>query len=267
MKAKIDLHRYEDNWVTDMGGSIPGKRVVVRGKDLFDEFSGERWQKLLLFMITGRLLEDREVEMMEQIWTLSSSYPDPRVWNNRVAALAATTRSTMHLGLAAATAVTEARIYGGQAVLSAADFLLRTKLRLEQGVTLKTIISEELKTTRAIAGYGRPIVGSDERIRPIEKAMKSLSFSNGNHVKLAYKVEDTLKQGRWRMQMNISALAAAISADIGLTPKQFYLWSSNGFSAGMVGCFTDAEGKPEGSLFPMKCKVINYSGSEPRAWK
>ena len=57
---------------------------------------------------------------------ISSSYPDPRLWNNRVAAFAGTARSTGHLAVAGAMAVTEASIYGGQPILKVADFLSRT---------------------------------------------------------------------------------------------------------------------------------------------
>ena len=60
-------------------------------------------------------------ESVAAIWT-HTSYPDARLWNNRVAALAGTARSTGTLGIAAALAVSEAKIYGGAHNLRAANF-------------------------------------------------------------------------------------------------------------------------------------------------
>ena len=44
---------------------------------------------------------------MHALW-VNTSYPDARIWNNRVAALAGSARSTGNLGVSAALAVSEA---------------------------------------------------------------------------------------------------------------------------------------------------------------
>ena len=53
-----------------------------------------------------------------------SSFPDPRIWPNRVAALVGTVRSTVNLGISSATAVSEATIYGEKAIVMATNFIL-----------------------------------------------------------------------------------------------------------------------------------------------
>ena len=266
-KTKSDLSEFEDNWETEMGAAFLGERVIIRGKDLFKEFSNKRWQSLLLFIVTGKMFKQNEIEMLEQIWTLSSNYTDPRIWNNRVAALAGTVKSTAHLGAGAACAVTEAKVYGGQPILEAADFIIRAKKNVDEGGLLEKYVVKELTNNRVVAGFGRPMSGVDERIKPLEQIMKRLQFDKGVHVQLAYEVEKILLSGRWRLRMNISALAAAVAADIGLTAKQFYLWLVNGFSAGMIGCYLDASSKPEGSLFPLRCERVSYKGKGVRHWE
>ena len=266
MREKINLKDYEDNWETEMGGSIPGERVVVRGKDLFEELSEFSWLKLLLFMITGREFTEQQLELLDRIWALTISYPDPRVWNNRVGALAGTVRSTGSLGVGAASAVSEAKIYGGQANIAAIDFMIECKSRVDDGESLEDIVKQELKINRAIYGYGRPVARGDERIRPIQQIMQKTGFANGKHVQLAYEIENILKNGRWRYQMNITGLAAAVGADMGFTVDEYYLWLVNGFNAGITACFTDALIKEEGALFPLRCDRIAYQGTEKRKW-
>ena len=266
MKAKIDLITSEDNWQTELGGSIPGERVVVRGKDLFTELEGYSWLKLLLFMVTGREFEDKAVDLLDKIWALTISYPDPRVWNNRVGALAGTVRSTGNLGVGAGAAVSEAKIYGGQANIAAIDFIKECSNRIDAGEKLEVIIKEELKINRAIYGYGRPIASGDERIKPIKKLMVMNGYADGKHVQLANQIEQYLMSGRWRLQMNITGLAAAVGADMGFSNKEYYLYAVNGFNAGITACYADASSKDEGTLFPLRCNRIEYGGIGNRKW-
>ncbi len=266
MKPRINLRDYEDNWKTEMGGSFPGERVIVRGKDLFTELQGFSWLKLLLYMITGREFGEKELELLDSIWALTISYPDPRVWNNRIGALAGTTRSTGSLGVSAGSAVSEARIYGGQANIAAIDFIIECAKKIEEGEKLEEIVKKELKINRAIFGYGRPIAQGDERILPIQKLMTKNGFDTGEHVELAYQIGEILQNGRWRLQMNITGLAAAVGADMGFSVREYYLWLVNGFNAGITACFTDALNKEEGSLFPLRCERIAYKGISHRSW-
>ena len=267
MKPIIDLKKSEDNWETDMGGSIVGERVIVRGKDLFADLADFSWLKLLLFMITGREFGECELELLDKIWALTISYPDPRIWNNRIAALAGTVRSTGSLGVSAGSAVSEAKIYGGQANIAAIDFIKDCANKVDAGEKLEDLVKSELKTNRAIYGYGRPVVNGDERIAPLKKVMEKNGYANGKHVNLAYDIENILMSGRWRLQMNITGLAAAVGADMGFSVDEYYLWLVNGFNAGITACYADARSKEEGALFPLRCERISYRGAAKRTWK
>ena len=58
------------------------------------------WVELYAFGITGLRLSPPQVKVLNALFVLTS-YPDPRLWNNRVAALAGSARSTGALGVAA----------------------------------------------------------------------------------------------------------------------------------------------------------------------
>lgn len=266
MQGPKQLLASEDRWVTKMGAWFPGERVVFRGKDMFHELKDISWLSLLMYGITSRRLNPRQLRLFEGVWTLCISYPDPRLWNNRVVALAGTARSTATLAISAATAVSEASIYGQRPNIRSIDFLLRTRKRLDDGEKLETLVKSELQKHRVIAGYGRPVTRQDERIKPIMDLAEKLGFAKGPFVKLAFEIETVLLQGRWRMHMNIAALIAALAADQNLSPQEYQRFMVLGFSGGMFPCYVDSVSKKEGSFFPLRCQRICYEGAGQRNW-
>ncbi len=266
MQGPKYLFEKEDRWVTEMGAWIPGERVVFRGKDLFQELGDLPWMGLLLYGITGRVPNEKQIRLFEGMWSLCTSYPDPRLWNNRVAALAGTSRSTAALAISAANAVSEASIYGHRPNIQAIDFLIKAQQQLNAGINLTQLVTAELKKHRIIPGYGRPVTRKDERVGPLMALAEEFGFSRGPYVELAFTIEKILLKGRWRLYMNIAAVAAALAADQGLTRHEYYCYVALCFSAGMFPCYLDAANKPEGTFFPFRCDRIVYEGVPRRCW-
>jgi len=266
VKDPSELLSAVDHWETHMGKSFPGERVVYRGKDLFHELKNVSWMQLYLYGITGRLFSEQQANLFEGMWTLCASYPDPRLWNNRIGSLAGTVRSTATLAISAATAVSEASIYGRRPDILAINFLIRAKSKFDQGIHLQTIVEEELAKFRGIPGYGRPIVNKDERIAPLLNRAKELKLADGPYTQLAFAVEKILLQSRRRMRMNVAALGAALAADQGFSEREFYLFLVPTFTAGIMPCFIEASQRPEGTFLPLACKRIHYLGTPPRRW-
>ncbi|MFP5414641.1 MAG: hypothetical protein ACLGG1_06480 [Gammaproteobacteria bacterium] len=255
----------EDNWVTAMGAWFPGERVVLRGKDVLNDLGHRRWMEYFIYGINGQ--EDpRFARFVEGVWALTTSYPDPRLWNNRVAALAGTTRSTGVLALAAGIGVSEASLYGLRPIKGALDFLYRADRKLADGATLEDVVWEELRTYRNVFGYGRPITSADERVGPLMKFAHSLGMGKGKFIRLAFEIEKILKQSRLKHQMNIAGAVAGLVADEGRTPDDHYYMAALSFVAGMMPCYIDSLGKPEGSLFPLRVTRIDYKGAPERRW-
>lgn len=266
MKGFAILEEFEDHWVTDMGKWFPGERVVLRGKDLLNELRDMRWMAQLLFAITGRCFSDEEVQLFEGIWSITVNYPDPRIWPNRVAALAGTARSTAGLGVSAAMAVSEAELFGHRANIRTIDFMIRTRKRIDNGESIEDIVRKELKTHRWVPGFGRPFVQADERIKPLLELAQSLGFGDGPHVKLAFAVSEVLSKSRYPMRMNIAALGATLAADRGLSPMEYHRCFILSFLGGMVPSFIDTDSKAEGAFFPLNCRKIKYEGPDRRYW-
>ena len=261
-----DLQKYEDNWETSMGAWFPGEKVTLRGKDVLAELRNYRWHQYLLYGVTGKKSE-RIARLFEGIWLISCSFPDPRLWNNRVAALAATARSTGVLASSGALAVTEATIYGLKPIKGAMDFLYRTMAKIKSGQVLEDVVREELKKYRNVYGYGRPITDRDERVAPLMEFAHSLDAGHGEYTQLAFKVDEYLSSSRYGYTINISGVAAALMADEGYSPDDHYHLATLAFTAGVIPCFIDASKKPEGAFFPLRTTRINYEGTEQlRVW-
>ncbi|MDH3948254.1 MAG: citryl-CoA lyase, partial [Gammaproteobacteria bacterium] len=145
------LEQSEDRWVTRMGAWFPGDRVVFRGQDLHADLGNATWMDVYLYGILGRRFNESELKLINAMWVMTS-FPDPRLWNNRVAALAGTVRSTGTLSIAAAIAVSEATLYGGQPVIRALDFFQRAKKEVEAGGNLNNFAITELRQLRSIGG-------------------------------------------------------------------------------------------------------------------
>jgi hypothetical protein len=252
----------------------------LRGKDLFKELGHLSWMGLWLYGITGREFSPNQLRLFEGIWSVSTSFPDPRLWNNRIAALAASARSTPVLGMGAATAVSEAIIYGHQPLLAAYSFLEQTLKQQRHGHTLSDILGRALASStegkpgsgpnRCVAkipGFGRPLVSRDERLDPLLELARRLALADGDFLKLAQDIENTLQEMGQDLRMNVATLMASLSADMGLNSREYYHYVSLCFSAGMMPCAIDAQRKPEGAFFPLRCERIDYHGPAPRTWR
>lgn len=248
-----------------VGGLRADRRVLYRGRDLHADLQGIDWLELYAFGITGRRFSRSEVRLMHALW-VNTSYPDARIWNNRVAALAGSSRSNGNLGMAAALAVSEAHIYGRGNEVQAVAFFLRARRSLDHGAMLAECLEEEMRLHGRIAGYGRPLLEGDERIAPAMAFADSLGLGSGRHVQLAFEIDRHFLASGKPLRMNYGALVSAFGADLGFTPEQFTLFMFPSFLAGMPPVYLDARAQPEGTLLPLPCDAVRYGGPPPRTW-
>lgn len=248
---------------TRMGAFWAGSRAVFRGHDLHADLRQMDWIELYLFGITGRRFSSEQLELLHGI-LVYTSYPDARLWNNRVAALAGTVRSTPALGISAAMAVSEASIYGGQPGVKAIDFFLRAQKHVAANGSLEEFVEKE----RRVYGYGRPTPDTtDERIPWLKALAHRLGLDQGPHFKIALEVETILLARHAHLRMNYAAITASLCADMGFTVREFHVFRVPLFVAGMPPCYLEAADKPEGSLFPVPCDHITYEGVSKRSWR
>lgn len=249
---------------TRVGAAFPGSHAVFRGHDLHLDLQHLGWVDLYAFGVTGRRLTPAQSEMIQALW-VCTSYPDSRIWNNRVAALAANARSSANLAMIAGVAVSEAMVYGGNAALRSMNFLQQAVKRVAAGEGLEEIVWAETRESK-IFGFGRPINSVDERLPVIIALAEKLGMRDGPHLTLAFEVERILLSRYPNLRMNFGGLQAAMVSDIGLSLREYQMLRVPHFLGGMVPCVAEAAEKEEGTLFPTPCSGVAYEGPAPRAW-
>lgn len=263
MNGPALLEQHVGHLDSRMGAFFAGSHAVFRGHDLHADLGKMDWVELFLFGITGRKFTPAQVELLHGI-LVYTSYPDARLWNNRVAALAGSSRSTPALGISAALAVSEAGIYGGQPGVRAIDYFLRAKTAMDGGRALADVVAGAGR----IYGYGRPTPElGDERLPWLLALAQKLGLGDGPHLKIALETEQLLVAKNARLRMNYAAMTAALCADMGFTIAQFHMFRVPLFLAGMPPGYIEALERPAGSLFPIPCRDLRYEGVARREWR
>jgi hypothetical protein len=269
MNPPDTLKQHEGPFRTKMGAVFIGERAVFRGVDPHLAFKDASWMDLYVYGITGKRLAANQLRVLEGLWTCSS-YPDGRLWNNRVAALAGSTRSYGGAGVSAALMVSDAAIIGRQVDCYIADLLVRTLLQMRAGADLETLIRDERSRNRIIKGYGRTMHPEriDERLPVAQALLQREGIEPGPHFQLAFEIERVLSGilGRY-LPMTYSTVITAIALDFGLTPRECYFFDYLLFVAGMPPCYLEALEKPEGASFVLRCERIDYTGPARRSWE
>jgi citrate synthase len=262
------LEQFEGPLPTSMGQAFPGQRAVFRGQDVQSDFWDTDWLDMYFYGISGKRLKPEEIQAMHSMFVYTS-YPDARLWCNRISALTGSTRGTGALALAAGLAATEAGVYGLGPEVTIAEFLARALVATRDGANLDDLVRAELAQHRHMKGFGRPIATDyvDERIPASLARMKELGVPVGPHLALAFEVEDALKRitGK-RLPMTMGAMIIAVPLDFGMTVREAYMCILPQVSAGMLPCYVEALSRPTGATFVMRCERIAYDGAAPRDW-
>lgn len=259
------LKQHEGVLTTAVGAAYVGDHVIFRGHDLHKDLHDLPWHELCALGITGRRLDPRWLNIVQFAIT-TTSYPDARIWNNRVVALTGTTRSTSTLAFSAGQAVSEATIYGRQNEYRGLSFFLTIGKLLDSGLTLQQSLDEYQRTQGRFPGYGRPLATEDERIPPTMTRMAQQGVS-GRYTDLAHEIDALLVATGKPLKLNMGGFVSAVGADAGFTPSEFIMFLYHAFLGGMHPCYVEAIQKPIGALFPVQCDNIKYEGVTPRKWE
>lgn len=260
------LSPHTETITTSVGGAWPGHRAVFRGRDIHDDLVQETDWITVCAEAAGAQISSAQAQFLQRVF-ITTSYPDLRIWCNRVAALAGSMRSTPALAMAAANATAEAMIYGRRNEYRAASFFIRARRRLDEGASLQDCVDEHLAAEGNLAGYGRPLdQGVDERIPTWMSLAREYGLADGPYVALAFAFDEHLQGSGKPLRLNAGGLISAFGVDFGLTPEQFTMIVFPAFQAGMTPCYLEARTKPIGAIYAARCDQVEYTGVEARSW-
>ena len=265
MKQKLErLKQYEEKWVSDSGFCFPGVKAFFRGKDLHRDLKHLTWFELNLFGITGRFFSAEQIRVLNAMWCFTS-YPDPRIWNNRISAICGTVKSTNYLAIAAAVAASDAKIFGGTPNIESMKLLLHVSERLKNE-SLRDIVQDFLLNNIKLYGFGRPILGGDERIQPLKEFVIGQGLHHGAYFNLCFRLEEEIQLNKKNRRMNYAILCAAICADFGFSISEFSNFGLLSFVAGNFPVYLSTLQKPVNSFLPTRPSCIDYRGPALRDW-
>lgn len=259
-----DLHQLHKNYPTRAGLAYLSECSIFKGKDLHRELAHLNWFELNLYGITGRTFSQAELKILNYIWC-STSYADIRIWPNRIASFAGSSRTTPILAMVAGISSCDAELFVAKPLVSCLSMYRNFEKQIKSGASLIDLLEEKLKSKRTIFGFGRPISSIDERVPHFVEFLNSLEQDTGFCFKLAFQIESYLKSNK-NIRMNIAALYAAVCADLGFTEMEMNLYVTLLVYAGMPPCYLDTLEKPPGTLLPLKCSDIKYTGRKIRHW-
>lgn len=252
--------------ISNTGGWFPGKGVYSHGYSMLDQLVGEKsYFQILVLNATGRLVERPLADWLEAAFACLS-WPDPRIWCNQVGALAGSARTSVVAATAMGALAADSRIYGSYTILAGMNFIQEALAQSKLGQSVEDIIAN-LASVRDgkpfVVGYFRPIAKGDERIAAMERVSRQLGFARGEHLTLAYEIEDVLRK-QYDETMNINGYASAFLADQGFTPQEVYQILPMLVASGVTACYVDTLQRPVDSFLPLRCEDIVYQGTPSR---
>lgn len=248
------------------GGWIIGEGVFVHGYNLLSDIVGKKsFFELVILNATGRLPTKQLAYWVESVYSCLS-WPDPRIWCNRVGALAGTNGCSPVSASFSGVLSSDSKSYGVYPLLEGVKFIQKSLIDYKKGHSILECIEKNslfIKGKPAIVGYARPIAKGDERIEAMERVTIECGFEYGDHLLLAYDVERFLID-KYDEAMNINGFVSAFMSDQNFSAIEIYRIFSSLVFSGVVACYVDAKDKDPGFFSPFRVEDIEYIGVDDR---
>ncbi len=269
MKTKPDTSFWDQRRgkiFSSKGGWKVGEAVYCHGYSMMDDFVGKTsYMQVVMLNATGRLPERNLADWLDAIF-ICLSYPDARIWCNQIGALSGTAQTSVMAATCAGTLATDARAYGVRPLFEGLSFIQQALVDYKAGRSVEEVVrmgSRVRKEKPEIMGYTRPIAKGDERIPAMERVTKELGFEVGEHLSLAYSIDDYMMR-HFDEGMNINGYMSGFLSDQGITPEECFRIFSTLVASGVTACYVDTRDKVPNSFLPLRCDDIDYQGIASR---
>jgi hypothetical protein len=248
------------------GAVIDQDRIFTYGYSLLDDLAGRvSFFQVMLLHATGRMPELHLAKWVEAAY-ICMGWPDPRIWCNHIGALAGTTGTSAVAATVAGLLAADSTMYGSLPLLEGVRFIIDAVAKRNKGATVEEIVREECKKHGGkpiIVGYARPVTRGDRRVATLERVAADLGFEGGEHLSLAYEIQQVLQRD-FGESMNINGYASAFLSDQGYTAEEIYHLSAMCVFSGVMACFVEERRKAPDSFLPLRCADVEYRGKAPR---
>jgi citrate synthase len=189
----------------------------IRGKLLFRHILGRRtFFQVAAWSIAGIQLTALDARLLEQLG-VNTQLLDPHIWPLAVARRIASQGGPLARSLIGGVAALFTSNITIEPVAAFMRFLDEVESGLERGGSVESFVATQLRRRRTIAGFGRPVLGPDERVPHALRLAKRHRRGAGKSVLLAQAVEGELRKSKG-LAINSAGLQGAIMRDMGFTP-------------------------------------------------
>lgn len=245
--------------ITTRVGHTGADELRFHGRKVFAELLGRtNVGQMIILGITGRLLADDEVAIIDDIITAMTS-TDPRLWPFKVTRLASSYGNGAY-GVAATLIAGEGGMYGTNRIESAARWLVDLHHRSGMAIT-----DDEIASVLDTSGgaFGVLYRARDERFEALMSQIAKRGRNERDFTTLCLRAVRIARE-RKQLETHVSLAVAALCLDLGLTPRQIGMF-------GLVFMFHDAlANATEGALQrppvlqQLPQETLQYAGREVR---
>lgn len=202
----------------DLGGlDRPRDDHRLREKYLFADIDGKMsFTQAAVYAITGIELSPEHAALLDDFGTVNLLV-DRRAWpmgaTRRVGARTGAYMPAVLTGVA----MMGSPVLAGEAAGDCARFLRRAMAAEAEGVPVDQQVAELLARHERVRGFGRPVVGPDERVPVIEAVLRRHGRHDQPQVNLLRRVEAAFMAQKG-LGSTAAAWAAAVLGDLGMSP-------------------------------------------------
>lgn len=190
----------------------------LRDYRVFAELVGKRtFFEVAVYAISGVEVSSSEARMLEAI-AVSCMTVDRRAWPMAVTRRIAAGGGEYSDAIAGGMAMMSAFLLAGRAAGLAARFLRGALEAKRQGRSADEVVAEVLAAGERVMGFGRPVVGPDERVPIIQRAVQEAGRAELPYATMLRELEEAFAR-RKGLRSTAAAWAAAVLSDLGMAPE------------------------------------------------
>jgi hypothetical protein len=190
---------------------------ALRGRWIFADVAGKMtFFQAAIFAITGIELSPEHASMLEELAVVCFS-ADARAWPMTVTRRVAARGGGPAAAVVAGQAMMGSTMLAGAAAADCARFLHRARSSAVEGRDVDGFVRDVLAQRERVMGFGRPVVGPDERVPRMEAALWRHGRGDLTFVSLL-RAADAAFLAQRGLRSTAAAWAAAALSDFGMSP-------------------------------------------------
>lgn len=191
---------------------------ALRDRYLFADVVDHRtFFQTAVYAMTGLELTPRHAAMLEQLGN-ANLQADRGAWPLAVTRRVAARGGGYAAAVTAGTAMLGATVLAGAAAADCARFLRRARAAEAEGRAVADLVADVVARRQRVMGFGRPIVGPDERVPVMRQILVKYGRAELPYVTLLAAADDAFFAAKG-LRSTSAAWAAAVLSDFGLQPE------------------------------------------------